>query len=248
MAAQLGRLPSGATAPVPTPSIPATKGSGGKKPPPTRVGSASTVSSQLPGPSGLPNLNLSSDEDESSLQKDVVPLEDIGYDSDNCDDPADSVLSVSPEFFRGVWSFDRHLERKFLPIFLVSGHRVDFFPDDRSIRVSHHCYDVADHLHLHRNKVVSEVLTRFAPAFAILAEPEFADFLRGGELVHLVDIPKTYRDMHSGLAGSASGTQAVRPSSAALPEKSATPAADTPLTKAEKEGFTAFKLFKPLFV
>ena len=130
---------------------------------------------------------------------------------------------------------------------LVSGHRVDFFPDDRSIRVSHHCYDVADHLHLHRNKVVSEVLTRFAPAFAILAEPEFADFLRGGELVHLVDIPKTYRDMHSGLAGSASGTQAVRPSSAALPEKSATPAADTPLIKAEKEGFTAFKLFKPFF-
>ena len=164
-------------------------------------------------------------------------MEDIGYDTANCNDPADSVLSVSPVFFQGVWSFDRHLGREFLPIFLVSGHRVDFFPDDRSIRVPHLCYVVADHLHLHRNRVVSEVLTRFAPAFAILAESEFADFLRGGELVHLVVIPWSYRDMHSGLAGSASGTQAVRPSSAALPELSASTAADTPLTKAVKEGF-----------
>ena len=101
MAAQLGQVPSGAPAPVPTPPIPAARGSGRRKLPPTKVGSASTKSSQLPGPSGVPNLNLSSDEDESCLQKDVVPMEDIGYDTDNCDDPADSVLSVSPEFFRG---------------------------------------------------------------------------------------------------------------------------------------------------
>ena len=53
--------------------------------------------------------------------------------------------------------------------------------------------------------------------------------------------------MHSDQARTASGASAVRPAPAALPVKSDPSAADSPLGKAEREGFTAFKLMKPFF-
>ena len=98
-----------------------------------------------------------------------------------------------PPKLTGVCGFsDRRSGRKFLPIFLVSGYRVDIFPDDRTVRVAWHRYDVERHLSLERNQVVRKVLGEYAEQFSILGDTSFAEYIRGGEFVRMSRLSRTY--------------------------------------------------------
>ena len=179
------------------PTVPAAKGSSRVRAPPCRGGSAN--SSPVPGTSGLPNLNLSSDEGEFTLG---VESDSVGFDSesDDLDDQGrpiswDDCLSVSAPAYQGLWTVDRKTSRKFLPIFLVSGYRVDYFPDDQTVRVAWHRYDVERHLSLERSQVARQVLAEYAVQFSILGDMNFVEFIRGGEFVRLSQVAQTYKEM-----------------------------------------------------
>ena len=233
------------------PAAPAAKGSSRDRAPPVRVRSA--ASSPVPGPSGLPNLNLSSDEGEFPLGPES---DSVGFDSDSddLDDQGrpkswDERLLGSAPAYQGLWTIDRKSRRRFLPIFLVSGYRVDFFPDDQTVRVAWHRYEVEKHLSLERSQAACEVLGRYAVQFSILGDTNFAEFVRGGEFIPLSRIAQTYKEM-SGRAGVRQPRlpSQTRPLSTAasvpVPAPSVVPAASS---KSDREGMTAYRIFKPFF-
>ena len=170
--------------------------------PPRRSGPA--PSSPVAGPSGLPNLNLTSDEGEFLGEEEP---ELSGFDSNSYDPddqgrpiPSDECLGVSSLAYRGLWTVDRLTGRRFLPIFLVSGYRVDYFPDDRTVRVAWHRYDVDRHLPLSRSRVVQEVMRDFVSEFTVQGDTQFAEYIRGGEFVRMDELLRTFQEMTSGKA------------------------------------------------
>ena len=90
--------------------------------------------SPVVGGSGLLNPNLSSDEEEGFFG---VDPESSGFDSDHEDRDGDSMdyrLGVSAQAFQGAWTVNRSTGKRLLPVFLVSGFRVDWFPDSQTYR------------------------------------------------------------------------------------------------------------------
>lgn len=124
--------------------------------------------------------------------------------SDGDDDlPSNYWLGVSSQAYRGFWTVDRPSGQRFLPIFMVSGHLVDFFPAKPTVRVACQRYDVEHHLPLCRSQAARDVMEEFAAEFSILADTQFAEFIRGGEPVILDKLLQMYRDMSSQKAGKA---------------------------------------------
>ena len=92
----------------------------------------------------------------------------------------DHRLGVSAQAFQGVWTVNRATGKRFLPVFLVSGYRVDWYPDTQTVIVARQRCNVARYLSLHRSTWVRDLMRRFAPVFAVLAVTEFLDHVHGG--------------------------------------------------------------------
>ena len=122
----------------------------------------------------------------------------LGFDSDHEDrdgDAMDRRLGVSAQAFQGVWTANRASGKRFLPVFLVSGCRFNWYPGPMTVLVARRRYDVARPLSPHRSTWVRDRMCRFAPEFAVLADPEFLDHVRGGEPLALAIILSSYRVM-----------------------------------------------------
>ena len=114
------------------------------------------MQSPVAGGSGIKSVYLSSDEEDGFLGVDPASS---GFDSDYEDrdgDDTDCLLGVSALAFQGAWTVNRASGKRFLPIFLVSGFRVDWYPDSRTVSVARRRYEVARHLMLPRSTWVAD--------------------------------------------------------------------------------------------
>ena len=135
-------------------------------PPHGKKSTHSGLQSPVASGSGTKNLNLSSDEEEGFFGVDPESSGFEASDDEGCDrDDNDSILNVSAQAFQGLWIVNRMSGKRFLPIFLVSGFRVDWYPESETVFVAQHRYEVAQHLMLPRNACVTELMSRFAPQF-----------------------------------------------------------------------------------
>ena len=105
------------------------------------------LQSPVAGGSGIKNLNLSSDDDEDEGGFFGVDPDSSGFEASDDEgrdrDDIDSILSVSSQAFQGLWTVNRTSGTRFLPIFLVSGFRVDWYPETETVFVARHRYEVA---------------------------------------------------------------------------------------------------------
>ena len=169
---------------------------------PRPVKAAARDASPEAGPSGLPNLNLDVSSDEGEFfgdDDDDDPVDSVGFVSDFTDeedDPSEERLGVSASAFRGRWFTDKLSGERFLPIFLASGYRVDYFDTDQTIQVSNHRYDVDDLLGLTRCPFATKLMSDFASEFSILNDTEFASFIRGAGRMSLRKLVRTHGQMN----------------------------------------------------
>ena len=129
---------------------------------------------------------------------------------------------------------------------MVSGHRVDFFPVSRTVRVAWQRYDVERYLSLRRSQAAWDVMEEFAAEFSILADTQFAEFIRGGDPVSLYEPLQTYRDMMSQKAGKAPWKSGA-PRSLSIASSATSQASSEVTGKDKEEGITAYKILKLFF-
>ena len=110
-------------------------------------------------------------------------------------DVMDFRLGVSAQAFHCVWTVNRATGYRCLPVFLVSGCRFDWYPGPLTVLVARRRYGVARPLSPHRSTWVRDRMCRFAPEFAVLADPDFLDRVCGGEPIALAIILSSYRVM-----------------------------------------------------
>ena len=154
---------------------------------------------------------------------------------------------MSAQAYQGAWTVNRASGKGFLPVFLVSGFRVDWYPDSQTVTVARQRYDVARHLTLHRSTWVRDLMRQFAPEFAILADTDFLDRVRGGKPFALANVLSTYQGS-SAAKPVRSQRHLPGPTSSSVASSTSLPSVevDSSTRKGkDKEGTKAFQIFKP---
>ena len=118
------------------------------------------------------------------------------YNNDK-DRPFEHCLGISLDAYLGCWYTDKITGLRYLPIFMVSRYRVDFLPHDRKIRVSIQLYDVERHLSIRWCSAARDLMKEFAPEFSVLADTQFATYVRGAGRISLYELLQTYSDMQT---------------------------------------------------